>query len=431
MGWVQKQFDETRAAWLVVASPDSVFHEMKRRALESGKLLRWTNAEAEKVLFERDHPMIDLALASYAVNSGTLMKVWQRSVTQHYPDKIVETGIQKACLSNEIALDFLGGQVLEKMVGVDALRAILTDKDSALPRVILQNGSMATMLVKLFQRAAPFDTVSDDDWAVLIHFAAGNDRINDNQDTSDGPDFEHWDLHKAIVHAVATAPTTIWIADAFSRFLLGVDKEHVRSISADSKAGLVEHWTVEKRNPDTAGRYNAYYVEGDAIDELRVILACIYGVSNPKPDSEDMAARAGYYANAKMSEEEVRAYADKDLDVFSLAILYNREALLDRKLRPVIEEVAYGQAFHDRHQKHYGWLRQKYRWFDPTPMAEHLQGDARSDGDQEEHPIINGLRELESRVDAKLAGLKKQIERSQRVIIWGVIVLGGFLAFIW
>jgi hypothetical protein len=86
----------------------------------------------------------------------------------------------------------------------------------------------------------------------------------------------------------------------------------------------------------------AYHIKGDTFDELRALVACIYGAPGANAASEDLAKRAGHYAKAKLSASDVFSFSEKDLDLFSLAVLFNSEAILDRKLRPVIEDAAFG-----------------------------------------------------------------------------------------
>ena len=154
--------EEFQKFWLAHANANSVFEWLRAESPHFSQ-----KEEIQKVLIERNEPLINLGLALYAtdLSDETSLSLFRNN------DKT----IKKAALSSVIPIGLLVSWVERPEV----LGEILQSFDEDLLKPLLSNQSIPDdLLVSLYEREKPFSSLTDEQWLTAIAFTTSNPRIS-------------------------------------------------------------------------------------------------------------------------------------------------------------------------------------------------------------------------------------------------------------
>ena len=104
MSWEDEQFKQTKDARLLLSCPELVFQELKEMAREVRNLgfLASPSDELERMLVERNAPLINLGLACYGTNEAVYKALYKHGREVHLDanDEMYRRGLRMGCLSN-------------------------------------------------------------------------------------------------------------------------------------------------------------------------------------------------------------------------------------------------------------------------------------------------------------------------------------------
>ncbi len=124
--------------------------------------------EIEKVLVERHEPLINLGLALYANLSGeTALSLFRNG----------DRTIKKAVLAGPS----VAGRVFSRTWLHEVLKEILEsfdDEQELLESFLLNKFIPDSLLVSLYERGAPFESLTDEQWLIAIRRTTSNSRLS-------------------------------------------------------------------------------------------------------------------------------------------------------------------------------------------------------------------------------------------------------------
>ena len=346
--------EEFLTYWLTHASANSVF-EWLRDQNDSFVLLysHEGSEEIETLLIERNEPLINLGLALYAkdLSSETLQSLFKNG----------DRTIKKAALLSESILSrgsFLSDFAM--FLGSGVLQGIIDSFDEELLKPLLSNESIPDdLLVSLYEREKPFDSLTDEQWLTMIAFTTYNSRISSPLD--DLPyDGSVWYSYCRVFTAgwklFETLPVNKRSAAVLSHLgeHLVPDKPHDMDVFA-----TIKRWKVEG-DDESDGLINLYV-------KCRYVLAKLIGCGawavkdgfgeaigkefESLKESDDHALRLSYYSRFRARKpEEVRELFEKDKDKFLIGAVYNTKLYKDQSIRDELN-----QCLNDYEDPHPEW----------------------------------------------------------------------------
>ncbi len=414
-----------RMARLLVATPETVAAELKTAAQIEGHFLRAENKEIEAMLLNRGEPIIDLALACFGSAREIVQELYARARGERYPDPIFRKGIIMGCLSNvPVYRDILWHR---SIFSDDEVNRMLATGDDDELYVFLSNKKINAKILKaIYERTAPVDTLPEERWLQLVSYTQKNPRLNIEEIHDDGPDMDHYGIHKALFRLLEIAPTEKHWVHTIHWILLTLDPHGVARPEAARFEQALERWKgIEIKN------HKDEIQEGSATslpfaEEFRCLIAALYGSDEDlrikdhivSPNSEDVAYRCAYYGNASMTPSEIKAASEKDKDVFAFFVLLNDTVLRGMKTRPLIEELGWsGRDFTYYYRRRCAQIHSRREWFDPRPVSDWISQDDEAAKPDEKMKALA----------AEVQKLKQLMTKHTNWILFGVIALGVFL----
>ena len=328
--------------WLSHANPDTVF-EWLREQKPYFDFLGGRADEIEKVLIERNEPLINLGLALYArLRSETALSLFRNC----------DATVKKALLSGPSVLsgvvggDWIEGNRRDEDAGV--LKELLQSFDVELLYSLLSNKDLfSQILVNLYHRGTPFVVLTDEQWLTAIGCTISNPQLSRPSGYREEIEFlapEHpcqaaWSLYKTVpVHAESAR-----VLARLGEQLAPHGDDRVPHAPSDMDVlDTIKRWKVE--GDDEHGFFR----------KCRAFLGRLVKDDKLK-DSDDIALRQAYYGGAgwyRRKPEEVREAFEKDRDKFlGVAIcnlsFYRRNVQVRDELRRCCHDYAFKDEYHD------------------------------------------------------------------------------------
>ena len=323
--------EEFQKFWLAHANANSVFEWLRAESPHFSQ-----KEEIQKVLIERNEPLINLGLALYTtdLSDETSLSLFRNN------DKT----IKKAALSSVIPIGLLVSWVERPEV----LGEILQSFDEDLLKPLLSNQSIPDdLLVSLYEREKPFSSLTDEQWLTAIAFTTSNPRISTPLDELPwDPDI--WVQYREVFTAAWKLFETLPINKKSAAVLshlgenLVPDKPHDMDVFA-----TIKRWEVESEG-ESNGLLNSYV-------KCRYVLAKLIGCGawavkdrfgegigtefESLKDNDDLALRQSYYSRFRTRKpEEVRKLFEKDNNKFLDVAIYNTNLYMNEDVREELRQ---------------------------------------------------------------------------------------------
>ncbi len=330
--------------------------------------------EIEKVLVERHEPLINLGLALYANLSGeTALSLFRNG----------DRTIKKAVLAGPS----VAGRVFSRTWLHEVLKEILEsfdDEQELLESFLLNKFIPDRLLVSLYERRAPFESLTDLQWLMALQYTTSNPRLGTPYDGEQ--DF----MSEMSYDAVFTASWKLFETLPVDNDSVGVLSElgnklipsrpHDMDVFATIKRwDIGSDWCFERCRFALARLIEEY---GSEFESLK--------------DSDDIVLRESYYRRFSAHKpEEVRELFEKDNDKFLDGALYNPELYINKAVREELDRCCWDYK-HPHHELDYP---NAFRWQVERFTQEHPEWFADEDGDvpfnEIEDPILRANRQLE------------------------------------
>lgn len=393
--------------------------------------------ELEKLLLDRNDPLINISLAQAATNSEVILKLWnQANSSSNFLDSY-RNGLQLAILSgNAPYLAFLESDapmlVGKSKIQNDELTRLLVE-DNEGSAALLGNPHARGMLSKLFNSESPFDEIDTDRRAILVNYSASNPSINVDNDSSDGPDLLAWDIQNGIFKMLETAPLNREWLLALNYVLFNVDPDRVTIPKSDIREVLSRWGTVkikqlfgESKDTDEEGHFTSL----SAVDEFRCQIASMYGKRYMDKKVEylgaindaDIFMRCAYYGNHSLTPEQMKTSYERDKDIFTFAALNNNVVLRNPQTRALLEGMLSGYQRY-QYTRRCEQIHARNPLFDPKPISE--EGAMLLD-DEDIKPPTEEMKEIQL-LNNKVEQMAQQIKSLNSLLTWGLLILGGLV----
>lgn len=355
MSWDDQQLKLTRDARLLVASPEQVFAELRdiSKEFQTNPLMSRTEG-IEPLLVKRSEPLINLGLACYCTDKSVFVALYNhgRGVPTDKTDEHYRRGLLLGCLSNTTIqkahhiFDFP-----RELIGDDELERILLESEYDLPRTLILNPEVSDeLLEELYKRDGVFANLPDRRVASLVHSSRENDRISTNNDDDYGPDLGHYRIHNAILQLIETAPVTPFWKSVLFDLLHNLNPLHVAR--TERLQDILQRWaSLDTRDRNGEDLRGVLAENVSMTDEFRCVIAALYGTAlndnelRAASKSSDVAMRAAYYGNGKLTVKEMRTSFERDGSAFVLAAICNRSIHFGREQRQALEEEMLSRDF--------------------------------------------------------------------------------------
>jgi hypothetical protein len=375
MSWDDHQLKLTRAARLLVASPEQVFAELREISKEVRTSLLMSSSDSiEPLLIERSQPLINLGLACYCTDKSVFIALYNhgRGSPTDKIDEQYRRGLLLGCLSNaaiqkvHFIFDFP-----RELIGDDELKRILMESEYGLAETLVRNPEVSDQLLEqLYKREGAFANVPDQRLANLVHSSRENERINTNNDDDFGPDLGHYRIHSAILQLVETAPVNpLWRTVLFD-LLNTLNPLHLAR--TERLQDILQRWkSLDVKDRSGENSVGLFAENVSMTDEFRCVIASLYGRAlkdnelRAASKSQDVAMRAAYYGSSNFTVKEMRTSFERDGSAFILAAIRNLSILSGREQRQVFEEEMLNRDFSFHYGRFIDMFRKDYPYVEP------------------------------------------------------------------
>lgn len=381
-------------------------------------------ADVEQALLARRDALIDLGLAQYGLTSEVLVALYQRSL-QGTGDAAQDLGIRVAILSNQLAPSrFFEVNPAMSMEELQRLAAEGTDDEI---KALLTNPMTRKYVGSLYRRKSPFGALADDRFHALVRASVDNARLYFSDDTPDGPDLHHMDIHSGIYQMLATVPTTVhwlWTLDYLLFNYLPASTYGQKDVLE-----LIQRWrSVEQKKFNSEEEETGHYTDLKIAEEFCCRLAAVFGEYYEDrqskcigtKDSPDIILRCAYYGNdRKMTPAEMKVAFDKDGEVFSFAALHNSHFYWNKACRATLESMLRGYQT-DLYTAFCKKKAERERNFDSKPVSDDFVFE--EEETPQEEPWTQ-LRLTLANIEARAASAQKDASIAKSLGIWILVLV--------
>jgi hypothetical protein len=368
---------------MLVTPASEVYDYLKGYAAGGSDSSLWTpNSELEQGLLQRNDPLIDLGLAQYAGEKEVWKHLHKKAYQgpQNEQDRRYQRSLRIACFSNELQGRFLS-RLPEAHLNEGEIKALVADDECEEElAVLLSNRTVdPKFVIELFKKEGVFEHLEEYKHLRLVHACAQNPLLATDTSNEHGPDMYFWDLQRAVVHLLRTAPVNMhWLLNL--HWLLGHLMRGDSHTPDDSIEDVLERWSkIPVEKPKAGWDYG--HTDEDSRDETLCMMAALYGHYHEKKsgkyerivvgdlNSPQLAYRCAAYACMKMMPQQVREAVNRDGSLVVLAAIRNTDLLWNKEVRAIIEQYAHAftaQVYRDRCLS----LHRRRPLFDPRPVSE-------------------------------------------------------------
>jgi hypothetical protein len=355
MAWGEEQDELTQEARLFLASPEVVFQELKKLSARPKADLLGRNDRLETALVKRNHPLINLGLASYGANKEVFAALYKHALEppKNETDAKYKEGLRIGCLSNTtLTAAHLIFHFPQEIIGPQETWRVLAQGTDAETTALIRNPSIDEELLEaLYQRTAMFAQMSEERWCDLVSLSSKNERLITEEEHYDSPDMGFYSIQKAIFLLLEIAPLNMrWLRVLYDL----LNKLAPEQVATPEKIDhVLARWaTLDDRMSD--GKVSeGYHTSLSLKDEFRCLVAALYGrgfvnnasVLHGSPTAKDIALRCAYYGQGDITPKEMKAGYKRDKEAFIFAVLFNGRIYDSPKLRKPLQEEFWGGMF--------------------------------------------------------------------------------------
>jgi hypothetical protein len=398
--------DQLLEAELMNSSPDYVYAWIRRRG-ECSDDGAWEGDDALEVsLLNRHSPIIDLGLARFGRCDEVVHRLFSGDVCSP-KEASADTGrstwagqssrkaVRLAALSNCIRhyktiysdrISEILFEIPRLSEDLEPMRDFVESAEADEVYTLFQNPSVGQkVLAKLYEKARPFDNLTEERWRALILCTIGNRSL----DYCLGMDaWEALMYDRMVCNAWRLAnsvPTTTEWAEVLG-LLLNSTFQRVMISSAEMLA-MIPRWRVGTNEWDEGPQDASYCKDGylDHYGTLRLLLArepLVFGFR----DHEDVALRCAFYKFAPLSTVDMREAYAKEPRLFLNYALDNESIWRSNKTRDTLAELClleykqdedrslgFPNAFRareeawDKEHPEWIWGKEHSEWFEEVP----------------------------------------------------------------
>jgi hypothetical protein len=430
-----------REARLIFASPEQVLTELERysQASDTQQIAGWRRLE--KLLLERDDPLIDLGLARYARGTEVVTALYEKSRASpaNYLNGRYLRGLRCACLSNMVVGCNPGVPTFpENVIGKEEFARLMIegDKDEEgnegeLEVLFCNPRFSAKALVDLYLGERLFASVTDERRRRLVLYSTSNPILMGTyRDIEQGisiPRSEglyYDEVQKAVLTMIAIVPTSkewLFLLDTLIAELIPSEL-----YTPDQPiTPILDRWaqvTFDGKDSMELG----FYTDLPKKDEFLCRLAAMYGRHSGgmdiepsilgEADSADVLARCAFYGKAKLTMGDMRNGYIRDGDVYVLAVLCNSAIYSDSELRELLEREQFkgNRQLWVHYQRRCNMLHKWQPQFDPKPYYQRSKDEKPSDSTE---------LTIFKQIDTKIVGITKTVTSIKTLVIWGFLAL--------
>jgi hypothetical protein len=166
--------------------------------------------------------------------------------------------------------------------------------------------------------------------------------LRTREDPVDGPDTEYSGIHQAIFQLLKTAPVKPAWLSVLSDLLMSLDFRHVAQ--PQNLSGVLSRWAA------TPGKGEGYYTYVEQKDELRCLIAAIYG-RGFSAKASDVALRCAFYGKGALTKRDMEGGYKRDGNVYLLAAVFNEHIYSHSDLRKLLEDQVGFSDLKPRYEK--------------------------------------------------------------------------------
>lgn len=333
------------------SDPISVFQWLKANPVKLKESLNEDREEFETALFVRNEPLIHLGLALYGSDETIGVQLYENG----------DETIKKAVAGGAS----VGGGFLSDGWVPDLLPEMLKEWNKNVLKILFSNEYLPdNILVNLFERTAPFDSLDEDKWLQLCAYTSWNDRLSTSYESvwMDG-----WDEYK--YNLVFTSawrlfdklPQTPYAAKVLIK--LG-EKLVIHKPSDMNVMAVIEKWGI--KNDTAAGNFEM------ARSYLANLIPSYSAEFKELKNSDDIALRKAYYRNLQhLKPKDVEDGFERDGKEFIDAALNNQHMFSNQEVRGMLKDVCW-KAPDERNDMDFPnyfnfrceyWIKQYPEWF--------------------------------------------------------------------
>lgn len=298
------------------SEPAYIFEWLSKNQVENPY---WSDREElELSLLDRNDPVINLGLALYGFENAVREQLYKEG----------DETIRLAVLSSPI----IKSDFFNKKWITDLIPELLAEWNVENLWALFSNKHLHDdILVQLFERAAPFDSLDEEKWIILCNSAAQNDRLSTPYDDTYIDGFAYGSYHH-----VFTAAWRLFDKFPKSPQAAGVLSNIAENLIPDKPSGMDVMRVIKKWNtgPD--------HKDADSFAWVRTYLCNLLSGSKFEAlkDSNDFALRKAYYRylyNPK--PEQIKEGFEKDGTDYIDAALNNKYIFMKEDSRQALRRA--------------------------------------------------------------------------------------------
>jgi hypothetical protein len=420
-------------ARLKLVSPEAAYKELQdydAHIRENGKFSG--NDDLEKLLLARNDKLIDLSLAQFATDDKIVLELFTRACkpTTSEEEENYNHALRLACLSNS---NQDGWDWPNKDKWQQLIEPILLKGKSDESHALFSNPSISGKFIgTLLAREGIFKEMPASDWLSAIVSVSRNPRLNEDNSSEHGPDFELWDIQEGILKFLEIAPIDEKHVVQVAHTLLSALNPTVTSNPENDITAIIDRWRKAEAQNYKGEEKDGHHTSLSLRDELLCLIAALYGKTYKdgkhkiigSANSPDIVMRCAYYGNAGLSVKEMKAGHAKDHFEFTFAALHNDLLYMGRETRAELENHIGGSNIWI-YKRHCEQIHQNKKWYDPRPITEY----GREVIEDEAAPIRNPDSAALQKIMAQNEALKKRLDNYEAKAVWVVLAIMAIFYF--
>ncbi len=191
MTWRKEDPARLIQARLKLASPETVYKELQdydAYIKENGRFSG--NDDLEKLLIARNDKLINLGLAQFATDDKIVLTLFTRAcvASQNEEEELYNHALRLACLSNsnQDGWDWPNKDKWQELIEPILLKGKSDESHALFINPVISGKFIATLLA----REGIFKEMPTSDWLSGIVSVSRNSRLNEDNSSEHGPDFE-------------------------------------------------------------------------------------------------------------------------------------------------------------------------------------------------------------------------------------------------
>lgn len=366
-----------------------VFEWLKKNVRSDPSFLDDSREELEKSLLDRNDAVINLGLALYGSAGETGKALFMKG----------DDSIKRAALSGTTIFY----PILWKSWVVEFLPQMLLDWNADNLQALFSNSLIPDdLLVDLFERKEPFDSLDDKKWMLLCAYTISNDRLSTPHDDSCMDGGAAYDYGKVFTSAW-------WLFDKFpctalaARVLMKLGEKLIPDCPHDMKVmEVIKKWEVD---PD--------HEDAEPFDSVRSLLGSLLRGEDfdALKESDDPAMRRSYYRYLRHPQpDDIRQGFENEGDNYIFYASTNKYIFSNEDNRKALHEVCWeaGKKTSDLSMASYFNSRCDY-W-----MGKHPEWFKDSYSDE---PQFDKVENQDERVEKRIEFLGTQVSEIHRGLL--------------